>query len=60
MARIGVFICHCGENISATVDVARVAEKMKCNYNVVYSTDYKYMCSDPGQTFSHTLHLPFV
>ena len=26
MARIGVFICHCGENISATVDVAKVAE----------------------------------
>ncbi len=49
MARIGVFVCHCGENISATVDVEKVAQKMKCNYNVVYSTDYKYMCSDPGQ-----------
>ena len=49
MARIGVFVCHCGENISATVDVTRVAEEMKKNYNVVYSTDYKYMCSDPGQ-----------
>jgi heterodisulfide reductase subunit A2 len=26
MARIGVFICHCGENISATVDCGKVAE----------------------------------
>ncbi len=26
MARIGVFICHCGENIGATVDCAKVAE----------------------------------
>ena len=50
MARIGVFVCHCGENISATIDVTRVAEEMKKNYNVVYSTDYKYMCSDPGQS----------
>ena len=26
MSRIGVFICHCGENISATVDCERVAK----------------------------------
>ena len=26
MARIGVFVCHCGENIGRTVDCARVAE----------------------------------
>ena len=25
MARVGVFICHCGENIARTVDVAAVA-----------------------------------
>ncbi len=24
--RIGVFVCHCGSNIAATVDVKRVAE----------------------------------
>ena len=50
MARIGVFICHCGENISATVDVAKVAEKAGKLSGVAYSVDYKYMCSDPGQT----------
>ncbi len=49
MSRIGVFICHCGENISATVDCARVAETLSHTPGVVHSVDYKYMCSDPGQ-----------
>ncbi len=50
MARIGVFICHCGENISATVDCEKVSELAAGLPGVVYSTDYKYMCSDPGQS----------
>ena len=50
MSRIGVFICHCGENISATVDVARVAKAASEIEGVVHSVDYKYMCSDPGQS----------
>lgn len=50
MARIGVFICHCGENISATVDVEKVALAAGKLSGVAYSVDYKYMCSDPGQT----------
>lgn len=50
MARIGVFICHCGENISATVDVEKVARLAGKLSGVAYSVDYKYMCSDPGQT----------
>ncbi len=50
MARIGVFICHCGENISGTVDCKKVAETAANFKGVVFSTDYKYMCSDPGQT----------
>jgi len=49
MSRIGVFICHCGENIAGTVDVARVAEAARAMRGVAYSTDYRYMCSDPGQ-----------
>ena len=49
MQRIGVFICHCGSNISATVDVAKVAELMKSEPGVVYSADYQYMCSENGQ-----------
>jgi heterodisulfide reductase subunit A2 len=50
MSRIGVFICHCGENISATVDCAKVAEVVGGYEGVAHSVDYKYMCSDPGQT----------
>lgn len=49
MRRVGVFVCHCGTNISATVDVEKVAEVAKDFPGVVYSTDYKYMCSEPGQ-----------
>ncbi len=49
MSRIGVFICHCGENISRTVDVERVAQEIGRLPGVSFSTDYKYMCSDPGQ-----------
>lgn len=49
MKRIGVFVCHCGTNISATVDVAHVAEVARSMPGVVFATDYKYMCSEPGQ-----------
>ena len=50
MSKIGVFICHCGENISSTVDVVKVAKEAGKLEGVEFSTDYKYMCSDPGQT----------
>ena len=50
MSKIGVFVCHCGENISATVDCEKVAKTAAGYDGVVYSVDYKYMCSDPGQT----------
>jgi heterodisulfide reductase subunit A len=49
MKRVGVFVCHCGTNIGAVVDCPRVAEKAKDFPGVVYSVDYKYMCSEPGQ-----------
>lgn len=49
MARIGVFVCWCGSNIAKTVDVEKAAEVAATFPNVVYSTHYKYMCSQPGQ-----------
>jgi heterodisulfide reductase subunit A len=49
MKRLGVFICHCGVNIAGTVDVKAVAEEMGKVEEVAYSTDYIYMCSEPGQ-----------
>lgn len=47
--RIGFFICHCGVNISSTVNVADVRDYVAGLPNVAVSQDYKFMCSDPGQ-----------
>ncbi len=47
--RTGVYICHCGTNIAATVDVPNVAEFARGLDGVVLARDYTYMCSDPGQ-----------
>ena len=49
MERIGVFVCHCGTNIAGTVDVKKVAEEVGKMPEVVFSTDYTYMCSSAGQ-----------
>lgn len=49
MARVGVFICHCGENIARTVDVAKVRDAIAKHPGVVHAVDYRYMCSAPGQ-----------
>ena len=49
MQRIGVFVCWCGTNIAATVDVKAVAEALSHEPGVVYATDYQYMCSQAGQ-----------
>ena len=49
MQRIGVFVCWCGSNIAGTVDVKAVAEALKNEPGVVFSTEYQYMCSQAGQ-----------
>ena len=49
MQRIGVFVCWCGSNIAGTVDVVKVAEALKNEPGVVFSTNYQYMCSQAGQ-----------
>jgi heterodisulfide reductase subunit A len=50
MSRIGVFVCWCGENIARTVDVDRVVDEVAKLPGVRCAVNYKYMCSDPGQT----------
>jgi len=50
LSRIGVFICHCGENIGSVVNCPAAAEALRTHPGVVFSTDYKYMCSEPGQS----------
>lgn len=47
--KTGVYVCHCGTNIAATVDVTEVAEFARGLEGVVLARDYSYMCSDPGQ-----------
>ncbi len=47
--RIGVYICHCGTNIAATVDVEAVREFAQHLPGVVIARNYTYMCSEPGQ-----------
>ncbi len=47
--RIGVYVCECGVNISATVDVEAVAEMARGLPGVAIARVYKYMCSEPGQ-----------
>lgn len=49
MQKIGVFVCWCGSNIAATVDVKRVAEVLRAEPGVVVSETYQYMCSENGQ-----------
>ena len=45
MLRIGVFVCHCGSNIAATVDVKKVVEMALHEPGVVHAEDYQYMRS---------------
>jgi heterodisulfide reductase subunit A len=47
--KIGVFICHCGSNIAATVDVPGVVEIAAGMPEVVYAASNMYTCSEPGQ-----------
>lgn len=47
--KIGIFVCHCGVNIASIVDVEKVALELKDYTDVEISTDYVYMCSEPGQ-----------
>ena len=54
MQRIGVFICHCGTNIAATVDVEKVATMVRKEPGVVHAQDYPYMCSEAGQLMIKT------
>ncbi len=47
--KIGVFVCHCGINISQTVDVKKVAEAIGKLPNVTVSDDLMYACAPDGQ-----------
>ena len=44
MERIGVFVCWCGSNIAATVDVVQVAQTLGKEPGVVYELVFAYFC----------------
>lgn len=46
---IGVYVCHCGGNISDVVDVAHVTEEVAKIPGVRVARHETFMCSDPGQ-----------
>ncbi|OGS63716.1 MAG: hypothetical protein A3K59_01970 [Euryarchaeota archaeon RBG_19FT_COMBO_69_17] len=47
--KVGVFICHCGGNISDVVDVNALRESAAAQEDVVVATDFRFMCSNEGQ-----------
>ncbi len=48
-AKIGVFVCHCGGNISDVVDVETVTNTISKDPRVSVAENFIFMCSDPGQ-----------
>src|SRR5512138_2149147 len=48
-SKIGVYVCHCGTNISGKVDVEQVTAFAKTLPDVAIARNNKFMCSDPGQ-----------
>ncbi|MBI5440051.1 MAG: CoB--CoM heterodisulfide reductase iron-sulfur subunit A family protein [Deltaproteobacteria bacterium] len=49
MSGVAVYLCHCGQNIAATVDVEEVARTLQERPGVSVVRHYAYMCSRPGQ-----------
>ena len=47
--KIGIYICYCGTNIAATVDVEKVRDNAANEPHVTVARTYKFMCSEPGQ-----------
>ncbi len=47
--RIGVYVCHCGGNISDYVDVEKVRRAVEGEEGVVVAKDTMFACSDAAQ-----------
>jgi heterodisulfide reductase subunit A len=47
--RIGVYVCHCGGNISDYVNVEEVAAAVRNDPNVAISRTHVFACSDAAQ-----------
>ena len=47
--RIGVYVCHCGGNISDHVDIDQVVAAAQAETGVVVARQMMFACSDSGQ-----------
>ncbi|MCD4673272.1 MAG: FAD-dependent oxidoreductase [Anaerolineaceae bacterium] len=47
--RIGVYVCHCGNNIAGVIDPKEVVKFSEGLPGVVRATDTLYACADSGQ-----------
>ncbi|OJV45386.1 MAG: hypothetical protein BGO29_12045 [Bacteroidales bacterium 36-12] len=47
--RIGVYVCHCGGNISDYVDVEKVRQSVENDDNIVLAKTTMFACSDMNQ-----------
>ncbi|MCX5890185.1 MAG: CoB--CoM heterodisulfide reductase iron-sulfur subunit A family protein [Deltaproteobacteria bacterium] len=48
-AKVGVYVCHCGGNISDAVEVDQVCQHARRVPGVVVARDNMFLCSDPCQ-----------
>ena len=48
MGKTAVFLCHCGDNIAATVDIKKLKEEFSKDKNLVVK-DHMFLCSEAGQ-----------
>jgi heterodisulfide reductase subunit A len=48
-AKVGVYVCHCGGNISDTVGVEEVCAQARRLPGVAAARNHMFMCADPGQ-----------
>jgi len=46
--KIGVFLCHCGDNIAGTVDIPKLKEELSKDVGLVVR-DTMFLCSEAGQ-----------
>ncbi len=55
--RIGVFVCHCGKNIGAVVDVSEIVEYAKTLPNVIHAEEGQFLCSaDYAETIKEVIN----
>jgi heterodisulfide reductase subunit A2 len=47
--RIGVYICHCGGNISDYIDVGQLSKLIQREENIFISRDVMFACADSNQ-----------